>query len=100
MKTFADWLRHYNNLDVIPGMEVLQKMRHFYTEKGIDRYWVSTGVSMHYLLRSVEYGANLWSPCEEEYKTGCAATTLWMWLRGWKRCKICDTSTPRKGSTF
>ena len=36
MKTFADWLRYYNNLDVVPGLEALQKMRTFYTEKGID----------------------------------------------------------------
>ena len=36
MKTFADWLRYYNNLDVAPGLEALEKMRAFYTEKGID----------------------------------------------------------------
>lgn len=26
MKTFADWLHYYNNLDVAPGLEALQKM--------------------------------------------------------------------------
>ena len=40
MQTFADWLRYYNNrrfnLDVAPGLEALEKMRAFYTEKGID----------------------------------------------------------------
>ena len=36
MTTFADWLRYYNNLDVAPGPEALEKMRAFYTEKGID----------------------------------------------------------------
>lgn len=36
MKTLADWLRHYNNMDVAPGLEALQKMRVFYTKKGID----------------------------------------------------------------
>ena len=36
MSTFADWLRYYNNLDVAPGLEALEKMRAFYTEKGID----------------------------------------------------------------
>ena len=36
MRTFADWLRYYNNLDVAPGLEALEKMRAFYTEKGID----------------------------------------------------------------
>ena len=31
MCTFADWLRYYNNLDVAPGLEALEKMRAFYT---------------------------------------------------------------------
>ena len=54
MYTFADWLRYYNNLDVAPGLEALEKMRAFYTEKGIDilKDAVSIpGVSFHYLLR-------------------------------------------------
>ena len=36
MHTFADWLGYYNNLDVAPGLEALEKMRTFYIEKGID----------------------------------------------------------------
>ena len=36
MPTLADWLRYYNNLDVAPGLEALEKMKSFYTEKGID----------------------------------------------------------------
>ena len=36
MRTFADWLRYYTNLDVAPGLEALERMRAFYTEKGID----------------------------------------------------------------
>ena len=36
MKTFADWLRYYNDLDVAPGLEALEKMRSSYIEKGID----------------------------------------------------------------
>ena len=72
MKTFADWLPHHNNLDVAPGLEALQKMRNFYIEKEIDilKDAVSVpGVSMQYPLRgSIERGANLWSPCEEEYQ--------------------------------
>ena len=36
MCTFADWLRYYNNLDVAPGLKALEKMRAFYTDKGID----------------------------------------------------------------
>jgi len=71
MRTFADWLRYYNNLDVAPGLEALEKMRNFYAEKGIDilKDAVSMpGVSLHYLLRgSVERGADLWSPGREAY---------------------------------
>ena len=36
MKTFADRLRYYNNLDVGPFVEALTKMRDFYTAYGID----------------------------------------------------------------
>ena len=72
MKTFADWLRYYNNLDVAPGLEALEKMRAFYTDKGIDilKDAVSIpGVSLHYLLRGcVERGADLYSPCKEAYE--------------------------------
>ena len=71
MKTFADWLRYYNNLDVVPGIEAMEKMRDFYEEKGIDilKDAVSIpGVSLHYLLRgAIERSAELFSPCEEEY---------------------------------
>ena len=71
MQTFADWLRYYNNLDVAPGLEALQKMRNFYTEKGIDilKDAVSVpGVSLQYLLRgAVERNAELYSPGKEAY---------------------------------
>ena len=71
METFADWLRYYNNLDVAPRLEALEKMRAFYTEKGIDilKDAVSLpGVSLHYLLhRTIERGAELYSPCKEAY---------------------------------
>jgi len=36
VRTFADWLWYYNDLDVVPGLEALEKMRAFYVEKGID----------------------------------------------------------------
>lgn len=36
MRTFNDWLQYYNNLDVMPGLEALEKMRAFYVKKGID----------------------------------------------------------------
>ena len=35
-KTFADWLEYYNNLDVGPFLEALEKMRGFYSGLGVD----------------------------------------------------------------
>ena len=71
MATFGDWLRYYNNLDVAPGLEALEKMRAFYSERGIDilKDAVSLpGVSLHYLLRgTVERGAEMYSPWKEAY---------------------------------
>ena len=76
MKTFEDWLRYYNNLDVAPGLEVLEKMRAFYTARGIDilKDAVSLpgvslpGVSLQYLLRgTVALGAEMYSPGKEAY---------------------------------
>ncbi len=72
MKKFSDWLRYYNNLDVMPGLEALQKMKAFYTEKGIDIFKDAVsipGVSLQYLIRgSLERGAELYSPCKEAYE--------------------------------
>ena len=72
MRIFADWLRYYNNLDVAPGLEALEKMKSFYTERGIDilKDAVSLpGVSLHYLLRgAIEHGAHLYSPSKEAYE--------------------------------
>ena len=72
MRTFADWLRYYNNLDVAPGLEALEKMRNVYTEKGIDILIDAVsipGVNLHYLLRgAVERGAELYSPGKEAYE--------------------------------
>ena len=63
MQTFADWLCHYNNLDVAPGLEALDKTREFYTEKGIDILKdavILPGVSLHYLLRgTIDRGRTL-----------------------------------------
>ena len=65
MQTFADWLRYYNNLNVAPGLEALQKMRNFDILK--DAVSVP-GVSLHYLLRgAVERNAELYSPRKEAY---------------------------------
>ena len=72
MKTFEDWLKYYNNLDVAPGLEALQKMKKFYEGKGIDilKDAVSIpGVSLHYLLKgSIELGAELYAPSAEAYQ--------------------------------
>ena len=72
MKTIKDWVHYYNNLDVAPGLEALQKMKNFYTEKGIDimKDAVSIpGVSLHYLLRgAIERGADLYAPSQEAYE--------------------------------
>ena len=71
MKTFKDWVCYYNNLDVAPGLEALQKMKNFYTEKGIDimKDAVSIpGVSLHYLLKgAIDRNADLYSPSKEAY---------------------------------
>ena len=72
MSTFADWLRDYNDRDVAPGLDSLEKMRNFYTKKGIDMLKDAVslpGVSMHYLLRgAVERGAELCAPRKQEYE--------------------------------
>ena len=36
MRTFGDWLGYYNNLDVAPFLQALQKMKEFYTNLGVD----------------------------------------------------------------
>ena len=81
MSTFADWLRYYSDLDVAPGLEALEKMRNFYTEKGIDMLKDAVslpGVSMHYLLRgAVERGAELYAPCKEAYEMLKEAVVFW-----------------------
>ena len=72
MKTFKDWLEYYNNLDVAPGLEALEKMKAFYIEKGIDilKDAVSIpGVSLHYLLKgAIERKAELYAPRKEAYE--------------------------------
>ena len=72
MQMFADWLRYYNNFYVAPGLEALERMRAFDTEKGIDilKDAVSIpGVSLHYLLRgAVERRAELYSPGKQAYE--------------------------------
>jgi len=72
MRTFKDWLLYYNNLDVEPGLEALEKMRNFYTEKGIDIVKDAVGmpgISFHYLLRgAMKRGADLYSPGRKAFE--------------------------------
>ena len=53
---------------MVPGLEALERMRAFYSEKGIDilKDTISIqGVSLHYLPRGA---VDLWSPCKEAYQ--------------------------------
>ena len=77
MQTFGDWLEYYNNLDVAPFLEALQKMKEFYTSLGIDilKDAVSLpGVSEKYILRKTlqpRWGykpPELYSPNKEAYE--------------------------------
>lgn len=59
MQTFQDFLMWYNNLDVQPFCEALEKMCHFWEEKNIDmlRQGISIpGVTMTYLFMTLEPG--------------------------------------------
>ena len=54
MRTFGDWLKFYNNMDVAPFLEALQKMKEFYTSLGVDIFKNAVslpGVSQQYILR-------------------------------------------------
>ena len=44
MQTVQDLLVWYNNLDVIPFVEAVTKMQHFYSSKGLDMFKVSISV--------------------------------------------------------
>lgn len=44
MKTFKDFLEWYNNLDVLPFVEAIEKMKEFYKLKRLDIF--KDGVSL------------------------------------------------------
>lgn len=70
MKKFSDWLEYYNNLDVIPFLEALEKMRDFYTQYEIDIFKDALslpGVSMKYVIRTSE-SELLYAPNLEDYQ--------------------------------
>ena len=66
VKTLKDWLKHYNDLDVTPGLEAITKMKTLYSAWGIGilKDAVSIpGVSMQFVLRgALNQGADRWSP--------------------------------------
>ena len=74
MQTFGDWLEYYNNLDVTPFLETLEKMKAFYTKLGIDIFKDAVslpGVSMRYILRGTLRRRNapeLYAPGPEAYE--------------------------------
>ena len=47
MTSFRDFLQCYNNKDVVPTLEAMQKMIEFYHEKGIDM------LKIYYLLQQI-----------------------------------------------
>ena len=74
MQTFEDWLEYYNNLDVTPFLETIEKMKAFYTNVGIDIFKDAVSlpeVSMQYILRRTLRGRNapeLYVPGPEAYE--------------------------------
>ena len=67
MQTFGDCLEYYNNLDVAPFLEALQKMEEFYTNLGvgISKDAVSLpGVSQQYILRKTLQSRKGYNPPE------------------------------------
>jgi len=73
MVTFANWLEFYNNLDVGPFLESLEKMRDVCTTLSIDIFKDAVslpGVSLKYLLRGTlgkRDAPELYAPEREAY---------------------------------
>ena len=67
MRTFGGWLEYYNNLDVAPFLEALQKMKEFYTNLGVEIFKDAVslpGVSQQYILRKTLQGRKGYKPPE------------------------------------
>ena len=78
MQTFGDWLEYYNNLDVAPFLEALQKMKEFYTGLGVDIFKVAVSlpsVSQQYILRKTLQPRRGYKP-PELYAPNKAAYTM------------------------
>ena len=61
MQTFGDWLECYNNLDVTPFLETIEKMKAYYTKLGVDIFKDAVslpGVSQQYILRGTSRKRN------------------------------------------
>ncbi len=57
MRTFKDFLEWYNNLDVIPFIEAIEKMKQFYIDKKLDIFkdGISLpGLVLKYLIRTTK----------------------------------------------
>ena len=76
MRTFGERLEYYNNLDVAPFLEALQKMKEFYTTLGVDIFKDAVslpGVAQKYILRKTLKGRKgyktpeLYAPNKEAY---------------------------------
>ena len=74
MKTFGNWLEYYNNLEVTPFLDTLEKMKAFNTKLGIDIFKDAVslpGVSMQCILRGTFRRRNapeLYAPGNEAYE--------------------------------
>ena len=69
MKTFKDFLEWYNNLDVIPFVEAVEKMKEFYKLKKLDIFkdGVSLpGLVLKYLMKSTESKFSLFEQEDED----------------------------------
>ena len=57
MKTFKDYLEYYINLDVIPFVEAVEKMKVFYRERKLDIFKDGLslpGLVLKYLMKSTD----------------------------------------------
>ena len=75
MRTFKDFLRWYNNKDVDPTLEAMQKMVDFYNNKGIDM--LKLGCTLRY-LKSI----CLHKSTSAKFDTSQKATTIYWGIIG------------------
>ena len=69
METMKDFLEYYNNLDVIPFIEAIEKMKSFYKNKKLDLFkdGVSLpGLVLKYLMRQTKYDFSLFKDEDNE----------------------------------